>query len=48
MPVRFTRFLNVAIYEIKYSQGGVATYARCNELLNNLFTANLLENFPVK
>ena len=32
------------------TQGNVATYARCGGILNspNHFTANLLENFPVK
>jgi len=30
------------------SQGSVATYARCDRILNNHLTANLLENLPVK
>ena len=29
-------------------QGSVATYARNGEIFNNGFTANLLENQPVK
>ena len=30
------------------SQGSVATYARCDGILNNHFTANLLEIFQWK
>ena len=31
-----------------YPQGSVATHVRCGVVVNNHFTANLLENFPLK
>jgi len=34
--------------DINVSQGSVATYARCVGILNNRFTANLLQNLPAK
>ena len=34
--------------ETNTSQGSVATYARCGEILYNHFTANLLGNLSVK
>jgi len=30
------------------SQGSVATYAKCDVILNSRFTATLLQNQPVK
>ena len=34
--------------DINVSQGSVATYARCDGILNIHLTANLLRNLPVK
>jgi len=34
--------------ETNTSQGSVATYAKCGGILNNLFTAHLLDNLSVK
>jgi len=34
--------------KLHFKQGSVATYARCGGILNNHFTANSLNNLPVK
>jgi len=40
--------LMACFFDINASQGSVATYVRCGGILSNRFTANLLENQPVK
>ena len=40
--------VNRLFSDISVSQGGVATYARCGEIFNNHFTANLPKNLSVK
>ena len=38
----------VCFADINVSQGSVATYARCGEIVNIHLTTNLLRNLPVK
>ena len=40
--------VNRLFFDINVSQGSAATYARCDGIANNRFTANLLENQPAK
>jgi len=40
--------LMVCFADINVSQGSVATYARCGEIVNIHLTTNLLRNLPVK